>query len=164
VLRTEDAQQQSEDTDTGTCGVEASKDENRDDSFQLLVVGHGPATIKWIRTWSFLSPEDQSGNPDSCVNEAQFNAVRFDGSAVHSEDISTAAEELANKILQRFVSVKTETVEEGGVSAVGVGMSESIVTQDAADRVASIIATKTAEAEILRVLPPVLSIGEGFDE
>lgn len=163
TLRTEDAQQQSEDTDTGTCGVEAAKDENRDESFQLLVVGHGPATIKWIRTWSFLSPEDQSGNPDSCVNESQFNAIRFDGSGVHSEDIGTVAEELANKILQRFVSVKTETVEEGGVSAVGIGMSESIVTQDAADRVASIIATKAAESEILRVLPPVLSIGEGFE-
>lgn len=161
--RTQDAQQQSEETETGSCGVESDQDENRDTSFQLLVVGHGPATIKWIRSFSFQSPEDQSGEPLACVNEDQFNLIRFDGAGVHSEDIEEAAELLAEKLLQRFTSVKTESLTEGGITAVGVGFSESIVNQGAADRVASVIAVKLAESEILRQLPPVLSVGEGFD-
>ena len=161
--RTQDAQQQGETTDTGTCGVESPNDENRDDSFQLLIVGHGPGTIKWIRAWSFASPEDQSGAPDACKTEDRFNVIRFDGAGVHASDMSEAALELANRVVQRYTSIKTETLTEGGVSAVGVGMSESIVSQEAADRVASTIAIKQAESEILRVLPSVVSIGEGFE-
>jgi hypothetical protein len=50
------------------------------------------------------------------------------------------------------------------VAAVGVGTAESIISQEAADRVANIIATKQAEMEIVLTLPPVLSLGEGFDD
>jgi hypothetical protein len=161
--RTQDAQQQSENVDTGTCGVESKQDEDRDDSFQLLIVGHGPGTIKWIRAFCFQSPEDQSGEPGACVNEEEFNLIRFDGVGVHSTDIDVGSEEISEKTLQRYTAIKTEIFSESGITAVGVGFSESVVSQDAADRVASIIASKQAENEVIRALPPVISVGEGLE-
>jgi hypothetical protein len=43
-------------------------------------------------------------------------------------------------------------------------MAESIISQAAADRVANIIAVRMAETEVALTLPPVLSLGEGFNE
>jgi hypothetical protein len=90
--------------------------------------------------------------------------VRFDGAAQHGDNILQVTEELAVRDIQHFESVKTAVVSEQGVSAVGVGMAESIISQAAADRVANIIAVRMAETEVALTLPPVLSLGEGFNE
>lgn len=160
-IKTEDANQQ-QTSDTGSCPTESPKNENVDESFQLLVVGHGPATIRWIRTYAMEEPDDALDN--FCDDEDQSRAVRFDGAGATGDSLEEVTGVLANGALQYFTSTKTETVESGSLSAVGVGTAESVVSQAAADRVASIIATRMAEADIAAGAPIVLSIGEGFDE
>jgi hypothetical protein len=164
VERTQDANQMSESDETGSCPVEDQSNEGIDESFQLLVVAHGPGAIRFIRAVAFETPPDLSGAPEACVNEVPFNAIRFDGSGVKETSAELATEELALRPLARYTSNQTATVSQDGASAVGIGFSESVVSQEAADRVAEIIATKAAEAELNSQLPPVLSVGEGFDE
>lgn len=162
IARTEDANQMSMAVETGSCALESPDNENIDESFQLMIVGHGPATIRNIRPFAFAVSEDFSGNPEACQNEVPYNTVRFDGSGVRSADLGAATAELALKALAYYTSHKTTIVQQLGMSAVGVGFAESIVSQDAADRVAEIIAVKQAESELKRDLPPTLSVGEGF--
>lgn len=164
VLRTQDANQQPISSETGTCSVESDKLEEIDSSFQLLIIGQGPATIRWIRSWALSTPEDLSGSAIACEDEAPYNTVRFDGAGQSGSDLPLVVEELAMRELFYFTSVQTAVVAQDGFSAVGLGISESIISQAAADRVAKVVATKQAEAELRSVLPPVLSIGEGFDE
>lgn len=161
IPRTQDANQMSMTVETGSCGIESKDNENIDESFQLLIVGHGPATIRYIRPVSFTVPEDISGDPDACINDTPFNTVRFDGTGVKSADLAIATLELALKSLAYYTANKTTVVEQLGMSAIGVGFAESIVSQEAADRVAEIIAVKQAEMELKRDLPPTLSVGEG---
>jgi hypothetical protein len=161
VARTEDANQQSVDSDTGTCPVESDNNENIDLCFQLLVVGHGPATVQWIRSVAQENPENTAGDPNACVDEAGLNAIRFDGAGSHSEsDLSTLLAEVSARPLSRFIANITEVVRYQNISEVGVGYAESIISQKAADRVASIIAVKMAENAIAKQLPPILSIGQ----
>jgi hypothetical protein len=159
TIRTEDASVQSVSGDSGTCPVESEKNEDIDISFQLLVVGHGPATIQWIRATADEDPEDTSGSDKACQDETGFNAIRFDGSGVHEED-SDATEELSENPLAHYTSNKTAVLSYGDVSEVGVGFAESIVSQRAADRVAEIIAIKQADNAVIKQLPPLLSQGE----
>jgi hypothetical protein len=144
--------------------VESPNLEGIDNSFQVLVVGQGPATIRWIRSFALTVPEVITGEPQACIDEIPYNTVRFDGAAQHGDNILQVTEELAVRDIQHFESVKTAVVSEQGVSAVGVGMAESIISQAAADRVANIIAVRMAETEVALTLPPVLSLGEGFNE
>jgi len=162
--RTQDANQQSTSLDTGSCPVESEEIENLDESIQLLIVGHGPASIRWIRSFAFDTPEDRSGDNKACVDETPYNLVRFDGAGVRSEDLTDASTLLAAAPVSHFTSVKTAVVTQDGLTAVGVGMAESVTTQEAADRVAERIATRQAETELILALPPTLSVGEGFDE
>jgi hypothetical protein len=164
TARTQDARTMSTDADTGSCGTESQDIENIDEGFQLLVVGHGPATIRWIRGFWYAETPTDKGDPLACVDEKGFNAVRYDGAGVHSEDITEIAEMLAAKALYYYTANRTETVTQGGFSAVGTGFAESVVTQAAADRVASRVAVRVAEVELSHILPPVYSVGEGFDE
>jgi hypothetical protein len=164
VNRTQDANQQPTDNETGSCPVESPNLEGIDNSFQVLVVGQGPATIRWIRSFALTVPEVITGEPQACIDEIPYNTVRFDGAAQHGDNILQVTEELAVRDIQHFESVKTAVVSEQGVSAVGVGMAESIISQAAADRVANIIAVRMAETEVALTLPPVLSLGEGFNE
>ncbi len=153
ILRTEDFQQLNSDAEA-SCPVESNINDEVAENFQLLIVGHGPASLRWIRSFAtFTSDEDMSGEPGACESETGFNAVRFDGEGARSEI------ELASRPLERFTATKTATVEQGGFFAVGTGFSESVVSQATADRVAEIIATKQADMELQSVLPPVLSLG-----
>jgi hypothetical protein len=163
VARTEDANQQARDMDSGSCGIEKKDNDNIDESFQLLIVGHGPASIRWIRPFGFTVSEDFQGDPAACVDEIPFNEIRFDGVGAHGTDLPAVSAELALKPLQHYTSNVTVPVEQEGIVAIGVGHAESIVTQEAADRVAEIIATKQAEAELRSVLPPILSHGEALE-
>lgn len=159
VERSEDANQQVESDAVGSCGVERTDLDNIDESFQFLIVGHGPATVRFIRSFALTVPEDKSGESQACQDEVGINAVRFDGAAVSSADDESVAEELAVIPVQKFTSNQTAVVVQSGLSAVGVGAAESIVSQRAADRVAKIIAVKQAEAELQGVLPRTISIG-----
>jgi len=162
VERTQDANQQSVSLESGSCGIEKDDLENIDESFQLLVVGHGPATVRWIRPFAFSVSEDFSGDPDACVDEIPFNTIRFDGAGVKQPDLEQATLELSARPLAHFTANKTSLVTQDGLTAIGVGFAESIVSQNAADRVANIISVKQAENELKRDLPPILSVGEGF--
>lgn len=160
VERTEDANQQSTTTENGSCGIESDDNENIDESFQLLVVGHGPATVRWIRPFAFSVSEDFSGDPSACTDETAFNTIRFDGAGAKNPALDIATGELNLRALAYYTANKTTPVEQGGVIAIGVGFAESVVSQEAADRVANIIAIKQAESELKRDLPPVISVGE----
>ncbi len=161
VERTQDVGQMP-DEETGSCPVESNKNENVDESFQILVVAHGPGAIRFVRAFALPNPPDKSGDNEACQNEVPFNSIRFDGSGVKGDAFEMTEEELASRPLARYTSNQTATVSQNGESSVGIGFSESVVSQQAADRVAEIIATKAAEAELNSKLPPVLSVGEGF--
>lgn len=163
VERTEDANQQTTETESGSCGIERDDLDNIDESFQLLVVGHGPGAVRWIRPFAFSVSEDFAGDPDACLNENPFNLVRFDGVSVKDPSLTLAIQELGLKALDRYTANKTVVVDQSGLSAVGVGFAESIVSQQAADRVAETIAIKMAESELRTALPPVISVGAGFE-
>ncbi len=160
VERTEDANQQSTEGESGSCGVEKDELDNIDESFQLLIVAHGPGSVRWIRPFAFSVSEDFSGDPKACQDEDPYNLVRFDGEAVGGPILTQDVLALALKAVQRYTANQTVIVDQAGFSAVGVGFAESIVAQQAADRVAEIIATKMAENELRAVVPPIISAGE----
>lgn len=146
--------------DSGSCPVEQEDNENVDEGFQLLLVGHGPATLRWVRSFADPERDEKTGDPDTaCGREEGLNAIRFDGAGIRADSILEASTALASA-LTSFTSNQTVTVEFRGITAVGVGFAESIVSQEAADRVAQRIAVRTAENEIMMQLTPVLSAGE----
>lgn len=161
IARTEDVAQKSLDDETGSCSIESDHHEDIDDAFMLLIVGHGPATIRWIRAFSTIEMEEMNGDPRACEDESPFNAIRFDGAGARSADLGDANAELTAKFLSYFTSVKTVSMTVDGITAIGVGFSQSIISQAAADRVAEIIAIKFAENTIRQQQAPILSIGEG---
>lgn len=163
--RTEDYSEQNPDVESGSCPPESDKNDDTEESFQLLIVGHGPAAIRWIRAFSVMkTEEDYAGNNEACENEQAFNIIRFDGAGVFDTDLPAATELIALRAVRDYTSTKTATVTAGGLQAVGVGSSESIVSQEAADRVAERIAVRQAEVELVQTLPTILSVGKGFDE
>lgn len=158
--RTQDFSQMSPNDASGSCPTESTDNDDKDESFQVLVAGHGPVSIRWIRSFATeVQDEDFSGDPKACENEEAFNIVRFDGAGVFNEDLDVAEAEIAARTIQNHSSTKTATVSQEGISATGVGSSESIVAQQAADRVAEIIATKQADLEVVLALPKFLSLG-----
>lgn len=162
--RTEDANQQSVEGETGSCPPESPRTEGIDESFQLLIVGHGPATIRWIRVYGIEEPEQTSGDPDACIDEEQFNAIRFDGAGVKSSNLADIYAHFKADSIRNYKSNKTAVVTQSGFSATGVGSGESIISQSAADRVAMRTAIRQAEIELQQTIPPTLSIGEGVME
>lgn len=157
-MRTQDVNDMPLD-ESGSCPVEQEDNENIDESFQTLFVGHGPATIRWIRSFANPETDEKTGDPDACDREEGIRAIRFDGAGVKSDSALEASIALASEITQ-FTSNQTAVVSFRGISAVGVGFAESIVSQDAADRVAQRIAVRTAENEVMMQMAPVLSAGE----
>jgi hypothetical protein len=161
TLRTEDVSQKEVD-ETGSCGIERDDLESIDESFQLLVTGHGPATVRWIRVFAQTVGDDWSGDPEACTSETNKNALRFDGPGASGSSEAEALAGLMAAPSPTFTSAQTRVVEQGGMSAIGVGTSESLVSQEAADRVAGIVAQKMAENELRMVLPKITSVGEGL--
>jgi hypothetical protein len=154
-LRTGDALQQ--DDSTGTCGVEKSTFGEEDESSQLLIVGHGPASLRWIRAHAQLQPEDPSANPDALSATPEDPvAVRFDG--MGATDIADLAVPL-----DVFSGVATYTATLGNYSSTAAVVATSLVSQAAADRVAAQTAEIQAEATVARMNPPILGMGKGFD-
>lgn len=143
---------------SGSCPVESKNSENVDTSFQLLFVCHGPASLNWVRVFADPKLDAESGSPDACKTEEGVNAVRFDGVSKASDDLGEVIETLSETV-EKYASNKTETVTVDGISATGAGYAESIVSQAAADRVASRIATRLAENEVVAQLPATVSAG-----
>jgi hypothetical protein len=144
---------------SGSCDVETRDEDNIDRNFQLLIVMHGPGTIKWIRPFALLVPEDLSGDARACDDETGTRAVRYDGVGITADDYGDAVAGLIAKPLAHYTSTKTQILNQDGFQAAGVGTAESIVSQGAADRVADIIATRMAEFELGCLLPPIISLG-----
>jgi len=160
ILRTEDLSQQNPDIESGSCPVESNLNDDNEESFGLLIVGHGPATLRWIRSFATEAPEeDFAGSAKACENEEAFNATRFDGESVFDTNADDAEELLSAKVLRIFSATETVSLTQSGISAVGVGHATSIVSQDAADRVAQRIAQRAAEIEIEAFSPPFFSLG-----
>lgn len=150
--------------DTGSCPVEQEDNEDIDESFQLMIVGHGPATMRWFRSFADPRPDFKAGNPaTACGREDEVRAVRFDGYGAKADTILEAEAALNTKSVT-FTSNQTHAMTVDGISAVGVGFAESFVSQAAADRVAKRIAERMAENEIMGQLPKILSAGEGTNE
>lgn len=150
-------------SESGACSVEKEDRDNLDTNFQLLISGQGPATIRWIRPVAIMINEDLSGNPKACEPEEGKRAVRYDGEAVKLDSYPEVVAALANAPENLFLAVSTATIEQGGFIATGAGTAESIISQNAADRVAKIIATKFAEQELGCIQPFIYSEGLGFD-
>jgi hypothetical protein len=163
TLRTEDVSQQNTEGDSGTCSIESEELDGVDESFQLFFVWHGPATVRWVRAFAQAMSEDWSGDPAACVSETEIHGLRYDGFGATGADIQEVITALAAAKAPAFVSNQVATCEQDGISATGIGSAESLVSQDAADRVAGIIAQKTAENEVAKQLPKVLSSGLGLE-
>lgn len=159
-LRTCDAQLQED--DTGSCPVESDNNEDRDDSFQLLIAGHGPCSIRWVRAWAIPESEEWSGDPAAREDEEGVRAIRFDGAGAKGATEEEAQELLAGRPLSLFTGHATTSLSLQGNTEVGSGTAHSIVSQEAADRSAAIRATKAAEVVLIREATPALSAGEGF--
>jgi hypothetical protein len=160
VARTEEARQKSD--ESGSCPVESSNNEDIDESFQLLIVGHGPAAIRWIRAFSTHEQVDTNGSNEACQNETGYNGVRFDGAGVKGEDRDGLVTEMEAKEIVIYTANKTVSITQENITSVGVGYGESVVSQDAADRVAERVAQKRAEIELSALLPRILGIGEAL--
>jgi hypothetical protein len=163
TIQTVDADQQSVLTNDGSAGVEREKISNIDRSFQLLVVGHGPCTLREIRAFALPDPENPAGNPKAFCPEACINAVRYDGLATKSNNFKSVVDALSDAPESFYTSSKTVVLEKNGFRAVGIGFASSILSQDAADRVATIVATKRADKDLQAMLPPVTSVGLGLE-
>lgn len=160
VERTEEATQKTDSNES--CAVESELNEDTDESFQILVVGHGPAAVRWVRTFAKFEQLPIDGTNKACENESGINAARFDGVGVHTETHVESVIELSAKLTRVFTANKTVSLTDSGITAVGVGFGESIVSQDAADRIAERVAQKRAELELAALTPKTLSIGEGL--
>lgn len=146
--------------DTGSCPAEQKDNENVDESFQLMIVGHGPATLRWIRAFADPKPDTDTGDPaTACGREPEVNAIRFDGYGVRADSLVKAITSLNAGSLP-YTSNKSRAMTVDGLSAVGIGFSESFISQAAADRVANRIAERMAENELMGRLPKILSAGE----
>lgn len=162
IARTEDFNQQEPDVESGACPVESESRDGVAESFQMLIVGHGPATLRWVRPFALIDPDIMSGDAKACENEPTGKVTRFDGEAAQDPNVDVAELALEVRPVARFTANKTVSMTIDGFSAVGVGFAESIISQQAADRVAEIIARRQAETEIGLQLPSTLSIGNGF--
>jgi hypothetical protein len=158
TVRTQDADEQVA-SESGACPVEKDDRDNIDTNFQLLITGQGPATIRWVRPVAIMVNEQLSGNAGACEPEEGKRAVRYDGEAVKAATFPELVEVLANAPENLFYAVSTATIEQNGFVATGAGTAESIISQAAADRVATVIAVKFAEQELSAVQPPSYSVG-----
>lgn len=161
--RTQDANQIDQSNADNSCPVERKDNDNIDDSFQLAICGHGPATIRWIRPWAYTVPPDLDGNGMACEDEEGIRAVRFDGFAAFGDDLGDIVAELAAAPEYFYESHQTVSLSADGFIAIGAGSSTSVVSQRAADRVARVIASNQAEAELLALRPRYFSTALGFE-
>lgn len=165
ILRTQDARELASKETKSSTGVESPDAEFLDESFQVLIVGSGPAAVQGIRY--FLEPapgQSGSNSPEKElsggveVDEDEENFVRFDGAASESHTFQEALNSLSEDI-PVFVSNRTATITQSGLTSVMNGYAESVVSQADADKIALCVATKKAVNELQRNLPKLVSVG-----
>ena len=161
-LRTQDGKALNSTETLPSCGVESPNEDFRDETFQLLIVGSGPAALR-----GYVAYADPPRNVDDAGrvedNETEENFVRFDGAAAEADTFDDALGEFESNI-PLFVSTRTATFSSGGFTSVGSGEAESIISQSNADRIALTIARRRAAANLEKVLPKIVSIGEVANE
>jgi hypothetical protein len=156
-LRTQDAKALNEAESLPSCGVESPNADFRDENFQMLVVGSGPAAVRGFVAYAEPpSNVDDSGRVEK--DETEENFVRFDGAAAESPAFQEALEEFDGD-LPVFTSTRTETVSAQGLSETSTAEAESVISQENADHVASTIARRRASANLERALPKIVSLG-----
>lgn len=163
ALRTQDGRLLASSEDLSSCDVESIKLDFLDESFQLLIVGSGPGAVRGIRVYMEPAPgtpgsvspnKELSGRCEE--NEgAEQNFVRFDGAA------SDSVEEL-NSNIPLFTSNQTVSLTEQGITEVGTGYGESVISQDNADRIATTTARRKAARKLEEALPILISTGLGL--
>lgn len=160
-IRTQDAREIYELEKQTSCGVEREVDgaEFIDEAFQLLIVGSGPGAIDAVKFFS--DPEGGDRLAGYCEeDETDVRAVRADGAAEHDEDYATAIAALGATCHDLpFRSNRTATITVGDDTAHGVGVAESVISQQNADAVAQCIAERVAAKRLESVLPSTVSLG-----
>jgi len=156
-LRTQDGRALNETYSLSSCDVEAPNEEFKDEAFQLLIVGSGPAAVRGFVLYA--EPPKNDDDSGRCTEkETEENFVRFDGAASESDTFAGALAEFVEDI-PVFTSVRTATVTQDGMTEVASGESESVISQEAADYVAETIARRKASAALELSLPPIVSLG-----
>jgi hypothetical protein len=146
-----------------SCDVELAMTENIDDSFQLLIVGSGPGAVRGFI--GYMEPPENLDDTGRCEeDETEENFVRFDGGASEAatfQDALAQFNESDNDGINTTVyrSNRTAAVTQSGITEVGVGEAESVISQEDADKVAMQIATRKASVALERVLPLIVSVG-----
>ena len=139
------------------CPVEAGELQDVDDAFQLLIVGSGPAALRWTRPQAQPEIEDAYADGDAFDSETKANGVRFDGVSVAAETEVEISEALTAIPFPLYESARTVSLTAYGVTEVGVGHAVSPISQAAADRLAERIAERQAAVLISQKAPPVFS-------
>ena len=163
ALRTQDGRMLASSEDLSSCDIESFKLEFLDESFQLLIVGSGPGAVRGVRVYLEPAPgtpgsvspnKELSGRCEESEGPEQ-NFVRFDGAA------SDSVEELNGNLLL-FTSNQTVTLSEQGITEVGTGYGESVISQDDADKIATTTARRKAARKLEEALPILISTGLGL--
>ncbi len=156
-LRTQDGRALISRETLQSCAVESPNKEFRDEAFQLLVVGSGPAAVRGFI--AYMEPptnDDDAGRVE--VDETEENFVRFDGAAAESHDFQDALAQLEEDI-PLFTSTRSESLTQDGYTAIGFGEASSVISQANADYLASVIARKKAAEELQDTVPRIVSLG-----
>lgn len=154
-LRTQDAREILEGETHDSCDVESPQSEYLDEAFQLLIVGSGPGAIRQVKL--FMDPKEGENLSGSCEeDETEVNAVRYDGAAEEGEDFEGVVTTLSLDE-SVFTAVRAETVTVDGITTLGVGQAESVISQADADKIATDIARRKASKELEGLLPKMAS-------
>lgn len=160
-IRTQDAREIYELEKQTSCGVEREVDgaEFIDEAFQLLIVWSGPGAVDAVKFFS--DPEGGDKLSGYCEeDETDVRAVRMDGAAEHDESYAVAIARLGATCEELpFRSARTATITVGDDTAHGIGIAESVISQQDADKVAQCIAEADAGKQLQAVLPSVVSQG-----
>lgn len=163
-IRTQDGKEIIADETLSSCDVEYPGLDFVDESFQLIIVGSGPGAVRGLIT--YMEPPKNTDDAGRCEeDEIEENFVRFDGAASESSTLEKALEDFDSSDSDGehdtlFTSNRTETLTQDGVTEVGVGEAESIISQADADKIAECIARRRAAVMLEAALPQILSIGE----
>lgn len=161
-LRTQDGRAIISEETLSSCDVESPALEFKDESFQLLIVGSGPAAIRGAITYA--EPPTNIDDSGACEHdETEENFVRFDGAAAEADTFEQAHQQFVEN-LPVFTSVRSEVLSQDGFTEVGFGEAESVVSQQDADKIATAIARRKAAFQLEKILPKIVSIGAGANE
>jgi hypothetical protein len=156
IIRTQDVRELPDDQ-LSTCAVEREELEDRDETFQLMVVGSGRGGVRWIRTHA--QPENEVFSGKCETDESQVRGVRYDGAGAKSNSFTEVQNSLSAEG-DYYESTQIVSLTQKGYDVTGTGSGKSVISSDNADRIATSVATRTAEKELRNTIPPILSDGK----